>query len=224
MPNKGYKQIEEHKRKLSEIKKRNPVKFWLGKKRSKETKKKMSKNNRRFWLGKKHSEEHKRKLSETHKKFYQEGGKSWNIGKKLSEEHKKKMSESQKGKKHPHSEETKRKISLANKGRIISEEWKKKMSLAQKGEKSHLWRGGVNPENDTIRKSIEFRLWREAVFARDNWTCQKTEIKGGKLHPHHIQNFSQFPELRFAIDNGRTLCVNCHKKTDTYGNKKLEEK
>ena len=54
------------------------------------------------------------------------------------------------------------------------------------------------------------RLWREAVFARDNWTCQKTKIRGDELIAHHIQNFSDFPELRFAIDNGITFSKEAH--------------
>ena len=78
------------------------------------------------------------------------------------------------------------------------------------GELNHRWRGGITPENHKIRTSIEFRLWREAVFSRDNWTCQKIKIKGGKIHAHHIQNFAQFPELRFAIDNGITLSEKAH--------------
>ena len=55
------------------------------------------------------------------------------------------------------------------------------------------------------------RLWREAVFARDNWTCQKCQIKGGKLHPHHVRNFSEIIELRTSIENGITFCEKCHK-------------
>ena len=112
----------------------------------------------------------------------------------------------------PMSEETKLKISLANKGKIRTKETRLKMSEVKKGEKSYLWKGGISSENELIRKNIEFRLWREAVFARDNWTCQKTRVKGGKLHPHHIQNFSDFPELRFAIDNGITLSEETHKE------------
>jgi len=111
-------------------------------------------------------------------------------------------------------EETKRKISESNKGRRHTEEHKKKNSAANTGKhkdyKNPNWRGGITPDNRRARNSIEFRLWRESVFARDNWTCQKTGIKGGKLHPHHIKNFAQYPELRFAIDNGITLSEKAH--------------
>ena len=84
-----------------------------------------------------------------------------------------------------------------------------KKSDSMKGKNS---KGGLTPINAKIRGSIEFRLWREAAFARDNWICQKTKIKGGELHPHHILNFAEHPELRFAIDNGITLSKKAHKE------------
>lgn len=74
------------------------------------------------------------------------------------------------------------------------------------------WKGGITLKNRLERKRIEYRLWRESVFARDNWTCQKCNKRGIKLHPHHIKSFAKFIELRFAIDNGITLCEKCHKK------------
>jgi len=86
------------------------------------------------------------------------------------------------------------------------------------GEKSHFWRGGVSSVNQVIRHSAEYRLWRESVFRRDNFTCQSCNKHGGKLNADHIKPFSLFPELRFAIDNGLTLCVPCHRETPTFGN------
>jgi len=111
---------------------------------------------------------------------------------------------------HKNSEEVRKKISLSCLGTKMSAIAKKRMSLSKLKEKNPNWKGGITPENILIRHSIEYRLWREAVFARDNWTCQKTNIKGGILHAHHIKNFVQYPELRFAIDNGITLSRNAH--------------
>lgn len=79
------------------------------------------------------------------------------------------------------------------------------------------WKGGITPINEKIRKSIEYKLWRKAVFERDNFTCKFCGQVGGKIQADHIKPFALFPELRFAIDNGRTLCENCHRKTETWG-------
>ena len=115
-------------------------------------------------------------------------------------------------------EEHKKKIGLSNAGKKRTIIARKKMSEAKIGKKHWNWQGGISRDYKIIRHSIEFRLWREAVFARDNWTCQKTGIKGWKLHPHYIQNFSQYPELRFAIDNGITLSEKAHREFHTkYG-------
>lgn len=102
------------------------------------------------------------------------------------------------------------------KGKKFSIEHRSKISLSHKGDKSYLWRGGVTTKNQSIRHSFEYKLWRQAVFERDNYTCIWCRQKGGKLNADHIKPFAFYPELRFAIDNGRTLCIDCHKKTDTF--------
>jgi len=85
------------------------------------------------------------------------------------------------------------------------------------GEKNHNWKDGATPINTLLRKSLEYKLWREAVFKRDNYTCIWCGGEShGDIEADHIKSFAYFPELRFAIDNGRTLCRKCHKTTDTY--------
>jgi len=121
-------------------------------------------------------------------------------------------------------------------GKKRSEKDRKKMSEAQKrnpvrywagkyrpdvtGDKCHTWKGGITPQNQKIRHSLEYKLWRKSVWVRDNFTCQKCEQNGGYLVAHHINNFADFPELRMNIDNGITFCKECHLKFhNKYGRK-----
>lgn len=103
-----------------------------------------------------------------------------------------------------------------NVGKSPSEATRKKISEALKGAKSYLWRGGITPINQMIRTSRKMREWRKNVFERDKYICQKCDSYGVFLQADHIKPFAYFPELRFEISNGRTLCKPCHKKTDTY--------
>ena len=106
-----------------------------------------------------------------------------------------------------------------HKGRIRSIETRLRMSKARSGSRSNFWKGGKTKASKIIRESIEYRLWREAVFKRDDYTCIWCGVRGDVLNADHIKPFAYFPELRFAIDNGRTLCRPCHKTTDTWGYK-----
>jgi 5-methylcytosine-specific restriction endonuclease McrA len=151
------------------------------------------------------SEETKRKLSESHKGLI-----PWIKGKHHTNESKRKMSESRKGK--HHSEETKRKLSISHKGHLVSIETRQKISKRLKGIRRIRRKSYTISEHEKLRKCSDYKLWHKAVLERDNFTCQKCGQHGGDLVVHHINNFAEFPELRFALDNGITLCETCHKK------------
>lgn len=153
------------------------------------------------------------KMSEDTKRKMSLAGK----GRIFSEEHRKKLSISITGR--VLSEETKRKIGLKSSLKTMSDENRIKLSKMYKGEKSHWWKGGITKEIRRLRNCLEYKLWREAIFKRDDYTCIWCNKRGVTLNADHIKPFAYFPELRFAIDNGRTLCVDCHKTTDTYANK-----
>ncbi len=76
---------------------------------------------------------------------------------------------------------------------------------------------GKTPANEKLRKSAAYKAWRTLVFERDDYTCQICLKRGGELHADHILPFALYPNLRLDVDNGRTLCVECHKQTETFG-------
>ena len=105
-----------------------------------------------------------------------------------------------------------KKRALSTVGTKKTQEQKDKVS----GSNCYAWKGGITPENTKIRNSTEYKDWRIAVFERDNYTCQECGSRGVTLNADHIKPFAFYPELRLAIDNGRTLCVPCHKETDSF--------
>lgn len=164
------------------------------------------------------------------------------IGRKLSEEHRLKCSRGRKGKKH--TEERKAqlvKVLLATgaktrfkKGESVSVKtqfekgqtpWNKGKKRPEiTGEKHFAWKGGTYDRDrrlDMGRRN--YRVWRMAVLERDNYTCVWCGNKTN-LNVDHIKSYAHYPELRYAIDNGRVLCVECHKTTDNYGGRGVKRK
>lgn len=92
---------------------------------------------------------------------------------------------------------------------------------SRKGEKSPHWKGGTTKKNALFRMSAPYLAWRETVRILHDYTCQFCKKRGVEIHVDHVKPFSLYPELRLSINNGRVLCVNCHKKTPSYLNPHL---
>lgn len=101
------------------------------------------------------------------------------------------------------------------------------------------WKGGMTPLINLIRHCFKYRQWRCDIFQRDDYTCQKCEKRGGELNVHHKDK--TFTEIFYInkirslddafkceefwnINNGETLCVSCHRKTETWGPISKEKK
>ena len=106
----------------------------------------------------------------------------------------------------------------------------------QKGENNHFWKGGKTKISQQIKNLVEYNMWRMSIFKRDFFTCQHCGAKNKKGEKYifdadHIYPFSKILddynitsieeaiscEKLWDIENGRTLCRDCHKKTETWG-------
>ena len=86
------------------------------------------------------------------------------------------------------------------------------------GENAYNWNGGYDSENIKFRKTYEFKQWVKSVYKRDDYTCQSCYKKGVKLNAHHLNGYNWDIENRTNVDNGITLCEDCHNDFhNTYG-------
>ena len=95
---------------------------------------------------------------------------------------------------------------------------------ARYGADNPLWQGGAREKRKREMQGYKYRDWRQAVFSRDNWTCQICKARGVYLEADHIKPWCAFPDLRYEVSNGRAVCRPCHVKLDTHGRKALKYK
>jgi len=194
-------------------------------------------------MGHKHSEETKKKISKNRKGKCPPENNAWNRpdvkakclkaikeGKGRTQEWRDKISQSIKKK---YKEDPTYKY-RTTRGRTFSEQGKKNIAEAnrkrtRRGKDSNFWKGGVTKLTSRIRECSQYKEWRTKVYERDNYVCQQCGAKG-HLNADHITPFSDviyknniktLEEARackqlWDISNGRTLCFECHKKTDTF--------
>ena len=182
-----------------------------------------------YKIGHKHTEETKKKMSESHKKLV--GEKNPFFGKLHSSESKIKLREAA-IKLH----KLKKSIGVHHgfqKGHKFyklkhDQNMKNKLREANLGEKCVFWKGGGKRNlSKMIRQTFYYRQWRSDIFTRDNFTCQKCGLYGSYLEAHHMKPYSIIVEENniktvedaiacnelWNINNGITLCKNCHDKT-----------
>lgn len=143
------------------------------------------------------------------------GHKPWNKGKSWKKKSSTKISKicevcSKKMEVYPHLKDKKRYCS-----KQCKLDW---MSKSFRGENHWRWKGGQKRYRHCGGRDVD--EWRTKVFERDNWTCQTCRSRGVYLEAHHIKSWAKYPELRFIVENGVTLCLGCHKLTDNYKGKK----
>jgi hypothetical protein len=126
---------------------------------------------------------------------------------------------------HTHTDEVKKKIARLHTGNTYrlgkrhSLETRKKVSTTRRlrgigrGESNPNYKHGNAELHHYMRRSARYKQWRYDVFMRDKFTCQHCgDNSGGNLRAHHIKGFADYPDLRFDLDNGITLCKSCHDK------------
>lgn len=164
---------------------------------------------------------------------FKKGVSPWNKGVPMAEKSKEKLSVAKIGKRM--SQETKDKIGRASKIKMLGNKntlgksWKLSPEILINGNKGWFKKGEQgnqlgkhfnlrekNPNwifDRTLLKKKEqrndpaYKEWRANVWKRDGWKCKIFNRDcNGRIEAHHILEWKDFPELRYEVNNGITLC------------------
>jgi len=132
-----------------------------------------------------------------------------------------------------HSKESKTKMSNSRKGQFLGK-MNPMYGVRLTKDKNGNWKGGITPLMASIRTMDKYLDWRIKIFTRDNYTCREcNDSIGGNLEAHHIKKLAKIIREKailtiedaqvckelWDINNGKTLCQECHKNTDNFGNR-----
>ena len=98
--------------------------------------------------------------------------------------------------------------------------WNKGMTGYMAGSSNPFWKGGLEfRKKRDDRRDSAYAGWRHEVWSRDGFKCKiADENCNGRIEAHHILGWTDYPELRYKVNNGITLCHAHHPR------KRAEEK
>ena len=70
-------------------------------------------------------------------------------------------------------------------------------------------------EHDRLRSTRGYKLWRNKVVRRDDCMCQICGNTSSTLEVHHLLSHSRYKHNRRDLNNGITLCIDCHQEFHT---------
>jgi len=81
------------------------------------------------------------------------------------------------------------------------------------GSKNPNYKTGSSPERQRLYASGEWKALVKAVYARDHYRCVRcgtVQKSRRSFHAHHLKSWTEYPALRFDMENLVTLCHACH--------------
>jgi len=106
----------------------------------------------------------------------------------------------------------------------------RELSRQRRGILNGKWKSDMDDEkrelNKAKRNNNEVIHWRKQVFQRDHYICRCCGMKKSPFNAHHLNSWKDFPDQRYIVSNGLTLCVKCHKlfhKQYGWGNNTKEQ-